>query len=74
MGLFSSDRSAGADSADAGIWRTTRNMSREAAAEKIRQIRDDTASGRGTNRGGFSDEMVDAFVDECNRQLRDREG
>lgn len=66
---MSSSERDGADAAETAIWRMTRHMSPEDAAGKIRQIRDDTASGRGTGRAGWPDEMIDGFVDECNRRL-----
>lgn len=59
-------RRDGADAADAAIWRMTRGLGAADAARRIREIRDEAASGRG---GSWPDDAVDGFVDECNRRL-----
>jgi hypothetical protein len=66
------ERSDGAEAADTAIWRMTRRLGRDDAIARIRQMRDGEAAGYGQDRGGWTDAMIDGFVNECNRHLRDR--
>jgi hypothetical protein len=63
------ERRDGADAAETAICRMTRHLCRDDAIARIRQIRDGEAAGYGQGRGGWTDAMIDGFVDECNKRL-----
>lgn len=67
MGIFSSNGAAAAraDMARDAI-STSPHRSRE---EAVRDMRNSAAACRGTGTGGWSDEDIDDYVSECNREL-----
>jgi hypothetical protein len=62
MGIFS-----GANSARTDIETSRSRLSRE---DDIKRLRDNAADCRG--KGDWSDDDIDDYVDECNRQLYGR--